>query len=80
MRKGDSIVFEGDDTEREIVAVAKVNMNSSIAEFLCNFIYGRQLSAAIERWESNAVALGESRDSISKDYCMAIYYKNDEEA
>lgn len=79
IRKGDYIVFESETDKREVLAVAKVNLKSSMAEFLCRYIYNHPLSVVMNRWENNAIAIGESRESVDKDYCMVIYYKKNEQ-
>lgn len=79
IRKGDRIVFEYETEEREVLMVAKVNLKSTMAEFLCKYIYNYPLSVIMRRWENNAIAMGDGRGSIDRDYCMVIYYKKNEE-
>lgn len=75
MRKGDYIQFEGSTENKEVLGLAKLNLKTAVAEFLCRYIYGVPLSMVQERWYNNVVAFGASKSSIDKDYCLIIYYK-----
>lgn len=78
MRAGDYIIFDEETEKREIVRFGKVNLHTTLAELLCKYIYNSKLERIMERWVNNAIALGQSRGSVSRDYCMIIYYKTDE--
>lgn len=78
MRIGDYVHLDGEDKPREILRFGKVNLNTTMAELLCYYIYNCKLAKVMDRWVSNAIALGRSRESVSKEQCWIIYYKKDE--
>lgn len=76
LRQGDIIRFQSGE-EYPIIAVAVMNLNAAIAEFMCRYIYGKPLARVKEQWGVNAIAEGYSRDCINQDRCLIIYYENE---
>lgn len=78
LKKDDWIRFQSGE-QFPVVSVAKMNLQSAIAEFMCRYIYGKPLARVVSQWGYNAVAEGYSRDAISFDQCLIINYKIDDE-
>lgn len=72
-QRGDTLSFFTGE-EREILSARKIPMDA-LCNSLCYMRYGVVLKKILEEWQTNAVLLGNSKNSVSTEECWIVFFK-----
>lgn len=74
LKGGDTIVFF-DGEEREVISVVYMNLKTSTAGLICEYIYHATLKRVFKQWEINIIIEGGVPQAISREKCLLIRYR-----
>lgn len=72
--RGDSIFFSDAEGEYTITSVARIAINTRLADELCYMRYGVGMRKVYMRWTSTAIYYGYGKDAISKEECLIVFF------
>ena len=76
LRRGDYIQFQNEQRNMHgFLSLCKLDLRTSAAGLLCDYIYGISVRDMVMRWKNTAVIEGYTKLAVNSDKCLLMSYQ-----